>query len=282
MKTAVVTHSSIKRIILLALLFLLALASAYLFRDIIREKFELALLPLSSDQKKTSIELPRTIAHAAGDIDGRKYSNSLEALNINYRKGYRFFEMDFNWTTDRDLVAIHDWHSTVKKLSSGNAQPGKTSTREFLALSSTTQLTHMTISMVAEWLQQNRDAYIVTDIKEDNLEGLTIISGRFPDAIDQIIPQVYRFPQYDKARGLGFRNVILTLYLSRYTDKGVVEFSKNSQPYAITMPIERALSDLPKKLSKVGIPSYSYGISEPDLEKRVLSNGVHGLYTLVL
>jgi len=44
---------------------------------------------------------PIIIAHAAGAVNGRTYTNSLEAFEYNYAKGHRFFEVDFSWTSDR-------------------------------------------------------------------------------------------------------------------------------------------------------------------------------------
>ena len=59
---------------------------------------------------------PQLIAHGGGIIirvdgkDKRVYStNSIEALQRNYDEGYSLFEMDFQWTSDNHLVAIHDW-----------------------------------------------------------------------------------------------------------------------------------------------------------------------------
>jgi arylsulfatase A-like enzyme len=57
------------------------------------------------------VRSPAFVAHAGGGIKGRSYTNSLEALDENYRRGFRFFELDFNWTSDNQLVCIHDWES---------------------------------------------------------------------------------------------------------------------------------------------------------------------------
>ena len=40
------------------------------------------------------------ICHAMGGIDGNDYSNSLEAFKHNYAKGHRYFEVDFQYTSD--------------------------------------------------------------------------------------------------------------------------------------------------------------------------------------
>lgn len=53
--------------------------------------------------------ITRRIAHAGGEVDGQIYANSLESLNASYAKGYRYFEIDLSFTSDRQLVCIHDW-----------------------------------------------------------------------------------------------------------------------------------------------------------------------------
>ncbi len=54
-------------------------------------------------------DINRFIAHAGGEIDGHTYTNSLEALNLNYKKGFRLFELDIHETSDHKYVAVHDW-----------------------------------------------------------------------------------------------------------------------------------------------------------------------------
>ena len=62
-----------------------------------------------SVQKWTDDYDPFIIVHAMGSIDGNTYSNSLEAFEANYARGHRFFEVDFNYTSDGELVLWHDW-----------------------------------------------------------------------------------------------------------------------------------------------------------------------------
>ncbi len=57
------------------------------------------------------VDTNRFIAHAGGEIDGYKYTNTLEAVNTNYKKGFRLFELDIIKTADNIYVAAHDWKS---------------------------------------------------------------------------------------------------------------------------------------------------------------------------
>ena len=48
------------------------------------------------------------ISHSGGGIDGKNFSNSLEAWNESYEKGNRLFDVDMMFTQDGVLVARHD------------------------------------------------------------------------------------------------------------------------------------------------------------------------------
>lgn len=47
--------------------------------------------------------------HALGSIDGIPNTNSREALENSYQQGNRLLECDMIMTSDRELVACHDW-----------------------------------------------------------------------------------------------------------------------------------------------------------------------------
>jgi glycerophosphoryl diester phosphodiesterase len=49
-----------------------------------------------------------TIAHALGGVDEKSYLNSKEAFELNYSKGFRFFETDVALTTDGIVVCDHN------------------------------------------------------------------------------------------------------------------------------------------------------------------------------
>jgi phosphoglycerol transferase MdoB-like AlkP superfamily enzyme len=53
-------------------------------------------------------DVTRFIAHAGGMIDDHTYTNSLEALNMSYDKGFRLFELDILRTSDSMFVTAHD------------------------------------------------------------------------------------------------------------------------------------------------------------------------------
>ena len=48
------------------------------------------------------------IAHALGGLEGYSYLNCLECFEYGYKRGFRFFEMDFLETSDGKLVGMHN------------------------------------------------------------------------------------------------------------------------------------------------------------------------------
>lgn len=63
---------------------------------------------LVADQKPWIRGFP-LIAHALGEIEGRTYTNSADALRRSYELGFRMFEADIALTSDGVPVLIHGW-----------------------------------------------------------------------------------------------------------------------------------------------------------------------------
>lgn len=222
------------------------------------------------------LKMARYVAHAGGEVSGVPFSNSLEAFNNSYKKGFRFFEADFNWTSDNKLVLIHDWDSACSGLFH---VPSKRYTLgEYKKFKMLKNLTQMNFDQLAQWMRQHPDAYIVTDVKENNLPALQTISQTQPQLMSHIIPQIYRLYEYTPTRRLGFNNVILTLYQRDYNDKIVLDFVKRFPVAAITMPINRA-ERLPLALKNQGVFTYVHTVNDRETEKSLNSKGVSGFYT---
>ncbi len=103
----------------------------------------------------------RFIAHAGGMIDGKKYTNSLEALNLFYSKGFRLFELDIIKTTDGHYVAAHDWKSWSKMAGYKGEIP--VSRETFLKHKLFGTYSPMDMNMINSWFKEHKDATLVTD-----------------------------------------------------------------------------------------------------------------------
>lgn len=223
------------------------------------------------------------VAHAGGGLatqDARRldYSNSRQALDRAYARGHRLFELDFRWTSDDALVALHDWDDVFVRLF--DAEAGRRSLAEFHRLDSRHDLEHLDLAGVLEWVAAHPDARVVTDIKQDNLRGLERIRRVAGPAQQRFIPQIYRTGQWGPARELGYRDIILTLYRTELSDDALLRWVGDASPFAITMPPSRGRTGLPSRLDALGTFVYVHTINDPDVAAELYGQWrVDGVYT---
>jgi lipoteichoic acid synthase len=103
----------------------------------------------------------RFIAHAGGAIDGHTYTNSLEALNLNYARGYRLFELDIIKTADNIYVAAHDWQGWKNETGfTGKLPPTRDTFKQYKVRG---RFTPLDLADINNWFIQHSDAILVTD-----------------------------------------------------------------------------------------------------------------------
>lgn len=245
----------------------------------------LSMISTSSQDFKaiTLEELPKEIIHAGGAADGVVGTNSLEALNASYESGYRFLELDFVMSSDGIPVCLHDW-SPMYSSDLGNTP---ISAKEFLDVKILDRFTSLTIDTVAVWMSEHTDAYIITDVKDDNIKALRTIKNTYPEIMPRIIPQIYQYHEYAPVRALGYSNIIFTLYaLPRYEDKVQataynLAFAKKNNLLAITMDVEILTNHplLVTKYNQAGIPLFIHTVNDKDKKQALYDSGVNGIYT---
>ncbi len=171
------------------------------------------------------------IAHAGGGVNDETYTNSLEALNLNIKQGFLFFELDFSFTSDNHLVCLHDWkHDFLRSF--GFETKNKLTLAEFEKLvRDKCQFQKLTLKTLVEWMKNNPSATIITDVKEDNVKALSILMQKIPDAQNRIIPQIYFPENFEKVKSMGFKKIIWTLYRYKGDNSDVLKrVDKFSQP----------------------------------------------------
>ena len=217
------------------------------------------------------------VAHAGGAIYGFRYTNSLEAIEQSYNNGFRFIELDFEWTKDNKVVLIHDWDSMARRMF--KSEPEVLTLKEFKNAEVFQDLTLLDLDNLADWLEKRDDVYIITDAKRDNLKFLKLIKERYEHIQPRIIPQIYSFDECSPVKQMGYNNVILTLYGLHNSNDEIVDFAGNNTVFAVTMPAERALTDLPMRLKEISIPTYVHTINDLYIFEELSENGVFGIYT---
>ena len=228
---------------------------------------------------------PLRVAHAGGEINGKIYTNSIEALNLNYDRGFRYFELDFSCTKDGKLVCIHDWQS-INKMLIGENSAKRLSFKQLKKLAEEKLPYHILyLRNLKEWMIQHPSTIIITDVKDvNNFIALKIIMGNLPDANQRVIPQIYSPENFFIVRKLGYKGIIWTLYRYRGSNKDVLKWVKVfSGSFAVTMPLSRVKSGLAGMLYGRDIPVYVHTINSFSAYKLLKQKfGVSEIYTDIL
>ncbi len=220
------------------------------------------------------------IAHAGGGYKGKTYTNSLEALDFNYEKGFRLFEIDFIWTSDKQLVCLHDWDRTPKWLLNYTEENP-------LSLNQFNQLKNQELSLkpcnlkrLNDWLHSHPEAFIVTDVKQNNIAALNQIKQQINNSVYKMIPQIYQPEEYEPTKALGYRNIIWTLYAYKGDNDQVIEETAHMNLFAVTMPKHRANQGLGKSLLTQKIATYVHTINDVNEALTFISDfGITSVYT---
>jgi len=224
----------------------------------------------------TGVSPPVLIAHAGGEFQSKHYTNSKEVLDFSYANGHRFFEVDISFTSDKRPVLIHDWGETYYKYFKNGTE--NATVAEFKALQMESDMHQMTIEDLYAWLEKHPDAFIVTDVKSNNLEILKLIVDEYDRYQEQIIPQIYDVSEFEPVRLMGYRNIIFTLYRTNISDEDLLDFSNANQLFAVTMVPQRA-EKVAQKLKEQGVTVYSHTINSLVQLEDLQKVGVHGIYT---
>ena len=228
-------------------------------------------------------EALRYILHAGGVTpNGIVGSNSLEALDYSYERGFRVMEMDFCWTEDDYLVCVHDWDAYYAHKFNKTC----VTMEEFESVRyGTYGFTSMTLYDLADWMVEHPDAVIVTDIKDRSMEGAALIAERYPDLLDRFCFQIYSKADFDPVRALGFENIILTIYQLPWEEKidpaGLAEYARTHDLVGLTYPLEihewyEGYTDI---LLTAQTPLFMHTINDAEQQQALFDLGIAGIYT---
>lgn len=103
----------------------------------------------------------RYIAHGGGEINKVRYTNTREALDYSYQKGFRLFELDIIETSDGKWVAAHDWNMWSRFTDYQGSLPPTLA--EFNKEVIYGDYHTMDLSEINDWFEEHEDATLVTD-----------------------------------------------------------------------------------------------------------------------
>ncbi|MGN1345674.1 MAG: glycerophosphodiester phosphodiesterase family protein [Eubacteriales bacterium] len=232
----------------------------------------------------------RYIIHAAGRLTGvdkegnvRTYdgSNSMEGLRQCADAGCEVIEIDFNFTADGYLACIHDWYTEYADEITNNVP---LTLDEFLSCKIYRNFTPIWLGDIVDFLEENEGTYIVTDIKDDNIAGVTAIAAFAPELKNRFIVQIYDESEYDAVRELGFEYVIYTLYRLDWNPKtdwrALGRFAETHPLLGFTFSYELCSVDgYVEGMLRSGVPLYIHTVNGDEEQQPYFAMGITGIYT---
>ena len=219
----------------------------------------------------------RYIAHAGGEVNGIKSTNTKDALDESYAKGFRFFELDIITTSDGKLVAAHDWKMWSRFTDfKGELPPTH---EEFMKRKIYGDYITLDLNGINEWFKAHPDATLVTDKLNDPIA----FSKAFVDK-ERLIMELFSIMKTEEAASEGLNAMISQQpFMSMKGDK--LDFLKinNVKYVALSRRMIKREKELLKQLRDQGIKVYVYHVNfdEGKDEKYVYENEiglVYGMY----
>ncbi len=133
-------------------------------------------VPRSSSVEQWKHDTSRYIAHAGGAIGSDRYTNSMEALDASYARGFRLFELDIGETSDGCLVAVHDWPTWARRCPDyhGPVPPTRAAFKKHKILG---RYLPLDMADINAWFERHPDAVLVTD----KINKPALFSSQFVD-----------------------------------------------------------------------------------------------------
>ncbi len=214
------------------------------------------------------------IAHAMGGIDGQVYTDSLEAWEENYKRGYRVFEVDLRVLDDATVVCSHD-------------QPSQSTVGEFKNSRVAGRYTPLTVTDLATLMARYPDAWLMTDIKvgrgapRDSVLR-TLRSALSGDATSRsrTIVQAYEEGDWRYARKLGFENIVYSLYHQKTEElSAAIAFAAENNIRFVAMPKKFVTEDLVRQARRKHIWVGVYTVNSESERSRYERLGVTHFYS---
>ena len=197
----------------------------------------------------------RYIAHAGGEINGIKSTNTKDALDANYTKGFRLFELDIIQTSDGKQVAAHDWKMWSRFTDyEGELPPTH---KEFMKRKIYGDYTTLDLQGINEWFTTHPDATLVTDKLTDPMA----FAEAFVDK-NRLLMEVFSVMTAEEAASDGLNVMISQIpFMGIKSDK--LDFLKinNIKYVALSRRLLKKEKKLLVQLRDAGVKVYVYHVN---------------------
>jgi len=218
-------------------------------------------LEFAADSKPSS-DIYKLIAHAGGEVHsdgevkGRIYTNSFEALEENYQKGFRLFELDIIKTSDGKFVAGHSWESWRNNTDYNGDIPVDEAT--FLKYKFISRFTPLNMDRMNQWFLEHPDAILVTDKVNSPAE----FSKAFIDK-NRLMMELFTWESVKEGVSLNIKSAMPSGYLLEKIKGDKVSYLKGLGVTAV--PMSRRLNEKQMKIAsdimEAGIKVYAFHVN---------------------
>jgi len=169
------------------------------------------------------------VAHAGGGADGKIYLNIQEAFFEHYQNGTRYFEYDFMFSSDNQVICTHAWEYLE-----GYSNENRISYQEYLDYNILGKYKGVTLNFLFDIIVTYPDVKIILDTKEKQIMPLieAIITKAELENINifsAFIPQIYSRAMLEEIKNYPFEEFIFTNYKVRYTQNTIIDLI-NEEP----------------------------------------------------
>ncbi|MFQ5445780.1 MAG: hypothetical protein ACE5FF_02505, partial [Saprospiraceae bacterium] len=206
-------------------------------------------------------DVRRFIAHAGGQIDHHNYTNSLDALNLSYERGFRLLELDIIQTSDSVYVAAHHWEYWASLTGYQGKLP--VSAAEFKKHKIKGKYTPLTMEEINAWFQAHPDAVLVTDkVNEPAAFARQFIDKR------RLMMEVFSLEALKEGLAAGIASPILSQNVIEEIEGDKTEFLKKSgvKDVAVSRRFVEQNIELFRDFKNAGIHTYVFHVNR-DLGK---------------
>ena len=169
----------------------------------------LSLLVSCVTQEK--VQHATLIAHAGGAVGDFLYTNSRESLDSALAKGYKYIELDLQFTSDSILVAAHSWEEVNKW--TGFPQDSCSAPRldDFKKRLIHGRYTPLTAAEINSFFMRHDSLFLVTD----KVSAPEVLAEYFPELKERMVVEAFSYDHYKRLRREGYH---LVLYSCMATD----------------------------------------------------------------
>ena len=219
----------------------------------------------------------RYIAHAGGEVNGIKSTNSKDALDQNYAKGFRLFELDIIETSDKKMVAAHDWKMWARFTDYEGALPP--SHEEFMKYKIYGDYKTLDLNGINEWFRDHPDATLVTDKVKDPISFANLFVDK-----NRLIMELFSMMTVEEASKNGINAMISQEPLMKLVGDKLNYLEINNVKYvALSRRIIANQTKLMLQLKEKGIKVYVYNVNfDPGKDEKYVQENeiglVYGMY----